>query len=37
VEARIVDELPFAFGWIAPQPRFMQRCSHAVAAGGASG
>jgi hypothetical protein len=34
VEARIVDELPFAFGWIAPQPRFMQRCSHAVAAGG---
>lgn len=32
--ARIVDELPFAFGWIAPEPRFMQRCSHAVAAGG---
>lgn len=34
MEARIVDELPFAFGWIAPEPRFMQRCSHAVAAGG---
>ncbi len=34
MEARIVDQLPFAFGWIAPQPRFTQRCSHAVAAGG---
>jgi len=32
--ARIADELPFAFGWIAPEPRFMQRCSHAVEAGG---
>jgi hypothetical protein len=32
--ARIVDELPFAFGWIAAEPRFMQRCSHAVASGG---
>jgi len=34
VEARFVDELPFAFGWIAPEPRFMRRCSHAVLAGG---
>jgi hypothetical protein len=31
---RIVDELEFAFGWIAPEPRFMQRASHAVVAGG---
>jgi hypothetical protein len=32
--ARFVDEIGFAFGWIAPQPRFMQRASHAVAAAG---
>lgn len=25
------DELPFAFGWIAPEPGFMQRTSHALA------
>jgi hypothetical protein len=31
---RFVDELGFAFGWIAPEPRFMQRASHAVASGG---
>jgi hypothetical protein len=31
---RVVDELGFAFGWIAPKPRFMQRASHAIAAGG---
>jgi hypothetical protein len=31
---RFVDELDFAVGWIAPEPRFMQRASHAVAAGG---
>ncbi|MEP6813377.1 MAG: hypothetical protein ABI990_10340 [Actinomycetota bacterium] len=31
---RFVDELEFAVGWIAPEPRFMQRTSHAVAAGG---
>lgn len=31
---RFVDELEFACGWIAPEPRFMQRASHAVAAGG---
>lgn len=31
---RIVDELPFGFGWISPEPRFMQRCSHALVAGG---
>ncbi|MGH3049367.1 MAG: hypothetical protein ACRDLK_04345 [Gaiellaceae bacterium] len=32
--AAFVDELEFAFGWIAPEPNFMRRCSHAVAAGG---
>jgi hypothetical protein len=31
---RFVDELGFAFGWIAPEPRFMQRASHAVASHG---
>ena len=31
---RFVDEIGFAFGWIAPEPRFMQRASHAVAADG---
>jgi hypothetical protein len=31
---RFVDELEFAVGWIAPEPRFMQRASHAVADGG---
>ena len=31
---RFVDELAFAFGWIAPEPRFMQRASHAVASHG---
>jgi hypothetical protein len=31
---RFVDEIGFAFGWIAPEPRFMQRASHAVAANG---
>ncbi len=31
---RFVDELDFAVGWIAPKPRFMQRASHAVLAGG---
>ena len=29
-----VDELGFAFGWISPEPAFMRRCSHAIAAGG---
>jgi hypothetical protein len=32
---RFVDELDFAVGWIAPEPRFMQRASHAIAGGGA--
>jgi glyoxylase-like metal-dependent hydrolase (beta-lactamase superfamily II) len=32
--ARFCDELPFAFGWIAPEPRFMQRASHALGDGG---
>ena len=31
---RFVDELDFGFGWIAPEPAFMQRCSHAIVAGG---
>ena len=31
---RFVDELDFAVGWIAPEPHFMQRASHAVVAGG---
>ena len=31
---RFVDELDFAIGRIAPEPRFMQRASHAVAADG---
>jgi len=34
VSVRFCDEIGFAFGWIAPQPAFMQRCSHALAAGG---
>jgi hypothetical protein len=32
--ARFVDEIGFAFGWIAPQPCFTQRASHAIAAAG---
>jgi hypothetical protein len=32
--AAFVDELPFGFGWIALEPAFMKRCSHALAAGG---
>lgn len=32
--AAFVDELELGFGWIAPEPAFMRRCSHAVAAGG---
>jgi len=31
---RFVDGIGFAFGWIAPEPGFMQRTSHAVAARG---
>jgi hypothetical protein len=31
---RFVDEIGVAFGWIAPEPRFMQRASHAVASHG---
>ena len=30
----VVDELPFAFGWISPEPHVMRRGSHAVLAGG---
>jgi hypothetical protein len=32
--AAFVDELEFGFGWIAAEPAFMRRCSHALAAGG---
>ena len=32
--ARFVDEIGFAFGWIALEPRFMQRASHAVVSDG---
>ena len=28
---QICDEMPFGFGWIAPQPEFMERASHALA------
>lgn len=31
---RFVDEIGFAFGWIAPEPRFMQRASHAITSHG---
>jgi hypothetical protein len=34
VEPRYVDELEFGFGWISPEPSFMQRCSHALLAAG---
>jgi hypothetical protein len=34
VEARFVDELEFGFGWISPEPRLMQRTSHALVLGG---
>jgi hypothetical protein len=34
VAATFVDELPFGFGWIAPEPVFMKRASHALVAGG---
>jgi hypothetical protein len=33
-DVRFVDELGFAFGWIASEPRFMQRASHAVTSHG---
>jgi hypothetical protein len=35
VEVRFVDETEFCFGWIHPQPRYMQRTSHALVAGDA--
>jgi hypothetical protein len=34
MEVSFVDELDFGFGWISPEPAFMQRCSHAFVAGG---
>ena len=27
---QICDEMPFGFGWITPDPKFMQRASHAL-------
>lgn len=30
MQPRFVDELEFGFGWISPEPHFMQRCSHAL-------
>jgi hypothetical protein len=32
VDVRFVDETEFCFGWIHPEPRFMQRTSHALVA-----
>jgi hypothetical protein len=34
MSVRFVDELDFGFGWISPEPSFMQRCSHALVLGG---
>jgi hypothetical protein len=34
VPLHVVDELDFGFGWIAPEPAFMRRCSHALAVAG---
>lgn len=34
MDVRFVDELPFGFGWIAAEPAYMQRASHAVAGDG---
>jgi hypothetical protein len=33
VDVRFVDETDWGFGWIAPEPRFLQRCAHAFLAG----
>ena len=33
-DVRFCDELDFAFGWIHPDPDWMQRAGHAVLAGG---
>src|SRR5215210_5459376 len=30
MDVRFVDDLDFGFGWIAAEPPFMQRCSHAL-------
>ena len=34
LSARVCDELPFGFGWIAEQPAHLQRASHALAEDG---
>ena len=34
MQVRFCDELDWGFGWIAPDPAFMQRCSHALAVEG---
>jgi hypothetical protein len=33
VDVRFVDETEFGFGWVAAEPRFLRRCSHALLAG----
>jgi hypothetical protein len=34
IRATSCDELPFAFGWISPEPRLLERASHALASDG---
>jgi hypothetical protein len=34
VATAFVDELEWGFGWIAPEPAFLRRCSHALAVDG---
>ena len=34
VDVRFCDEFEDGFGWIAPDPEFLQRCSHAIRAAG---
>jgi hypothetical protein len=34
VAPRFVDELDFGFGWLSPEPAFMERCSHALVVDG---
>jgi hypothetical protein len=33
MRAQFVDETSFGFGWIAEEPRFLERCSHAIVVG----
>ena len=34
MDVRFCDEQEWGLGWIAPEPEFMQRCSHALAVEG---